>query len=143
MIVDANILLFAVDRSSPFHRGATAWLTDALNGPRRVGMPWQSLGAFLRIATNPRALERPLEPGAAFSFVRDWLSRPSVWTPAPTDRHADVLESLIERYQVRGNLVTDAELAALAIEHGLAVCSADTDFGRFQEVRWINPIAPA
>lgn len=143
MIVDANVLLYAVDRSSPFHRPAAAWLTDALNGPGRIGLPWQSLGAFLRVATNPRALERPLEPGDAWSFVRDWLALPSVWTPGPTERHAEVLGSLIERYRLRGNLVTDAELAALAIEHGLAVCSADTDFARFQEVRWVNPVAPA
>jgi toxin-antitoxin system PIN domain toxin len=143
MIVDANLLLFAVDRLSPFHVAATAWLTEALNGPGRVGMPWQSLGAFLRIVTNPRALDRPLEPGAAWSFVHDWLAAPSVWTPAPTERYAQVLGGLIERYQLRGNIVTDAQLAALAIEHGLTICSADSDFARFREVRWLNPVAPA
>jgi toxin-antitoxin system PIN domain toxin len=143
MLVDANILLFAADRSSPFHGAATAWLTDALNGPRRVGMPWQSLGAFLRISTNPRATDRPLEPGAAWSFVSEWLAAATVWTPGPTERHAEVLGSLIERYRLRGNLVTDAELAALAVEHGLEVCSADTDFARFDEIRWTNPVGPA
>jgi toxin-antitoxin system PIN domain toxin len=143
MIVDANVLLFAVDRSSPFHRSALEWLTGVLNGPRRVGLPWQSLGAFLRIVTNPRALERPLEPTAAWSYVRDRLAVDAVWIPGPTERHAEVLGSLIERYRLRGNLITDAELAALAIEHGLEVCSADTAFARFAEVRWVNPVRPA
>jgi toxin-antitoxin system PIN domain toxin len=112
-----------------------------LNGPSRVGLPWQSLVAFLRISTHPRASARPLSPTAAWRFVDDWLAAEAAWVPLPTENHAEVLGSLIASYDLRGNLVSDAELAALAIEHGLAVCSADTDFARFREIRWENPLA--
>lgn len=140
MLMDANILLFAVDTASRFHEQASSWLTEQLNGPGRVGIPWQSLGAFLRISAHPRAARRPLPPDAAWSFVEDWLSADAVWVPQATERHAEILGSLIRRYQLRGNLVPDAEIAALAIEHGLAVCSADSDFARFQEITWTNPL---
>lgn len=141
MLVDANILLFAVDEESPQHRQALDWLAAQLNGDRRVGLPWESLSAFLRICTHPRAARKPLEPLAAWRVVQDWLAVPTVWIPRPTDQHADVLERLIQRYRVAGNLIPDAHLAALAIEHGLELCSADTDFARFSEIRWHNPLA--
>lgn len=140
MMVDANILLFAVDDSSPFHARATRWLTAQLNGPRRVGLPWQSLGAFLRISTHHRAAERPLGPDEAWSHVEAWLAAEPAWIPGPTDRHAQVLGALIRTHQLRGNLVPDAQMAALAIEHGLTVCSTDTDFARFPEITWENPL---
>lgn len=140
MLVDANILLFAVDESSAFHASAARWLIAQLNGPRRVGLPWQSLGAFLRIGTHPRAAERPLSPDEAWSHVEDWLAADAAWIPEPTERHAEVLGSLVRSYQLRGNLISDAQLAALAIEHGLTVCSADSDFARFSEIRWENPL---
>ncbi|HEX8132044.1 MAG TPA: TA system VapC family ribonuclease toxin [Actinomycetes bacterium] len=143
MLVDANLLLIAVDRSSPFHGAAAAWLTGALNGARRVGIPWPSLAAFLRISTNPRASEHPLAPDDAWRHVEAWLACDPVWIPAPTERHAEILGALVVTYQLRGNLVSDAHLAALAIEHGLTVCSADTDFARFREIQWVNPLAPA
>ena len=140
MLVDANILLFAVDKTSRFHEAAAGWLTDQLNGPARVGFPWQSLTAFARIGTHPRASEHPLTPEAAWNHVEAWLAAEPAWIPAPTDRHAEVLGGLITRYELRGNLISDAALAALAIEHGLTMCSADTDFARFTEIRWLNPI---
>lgn len=141
MLIDANLLLFAANERSPFHTRASAWLNDQLNGERRVGLPWQSLGAFLRIATNPRIFEQPPGPLRAWQYVEGWLASDMVWTPAPTPRHAEVLGGLIERYQLRGDLIPDAELAALAIEHGQELCSADTDFARFTEIRWISPLA--
>jgi toxin-antitoxin system PIN domain toxin len=141
MLVDANLLLLAVDRSSPFHEVAAAWLTGVLNGGRRVGIPWPSLAAFVRISTHPRASEHPLSPDGAWRHVDGWLVCDPVWIPAPTERHADILGGLVVSYQLRGNLVSDAHLAALAIEHGLTVCSADTDFARFREVQWRNPLA--
>ncbi len=118
-----------------------AWLEERLNGDRRVGLPWESLTAFVRIATHPRASTHPLTPADAWKFVDAWLSAPASWIPQPTDAHADVLGRLIRSYRLSGNLIPDAHLAALAIEHGLEVCSADTDFARFTEIRWQNPIA--
>jgi uncharacterized protein len=142
MLVDANLLLFAVHEASPFHGAARAWLAEQLNGPRRVGLPWQSLAAFLRIATHPRAFERPLDPPTAWARVTDWLDAVPAWIPAAGGRHAEILGELIRRHDVRGNLVPDAQIAALALEHGLTVASADTDFARFTEVRWENPLTP-
>ena len=141
MLVDANILLFAVDARSPFHTSAEQWLTDQLNGVRRVALPWLSLAAFVRISTHPRASADPLSPAQAWQHVEDWLACDTAWIPAPTDHHRSVLGGLVTRYELRGNLVTDAQLATLAIEHGLTVCSTDTDFARFEEIRWINPLA--
>jgi toxin-antitoxin system PIN domain toxin len=96
--------------------------------------------AFLRIGTHPRAARHPLPPDEAWSFVEEWLSADAAWVPEATERHAEVLGALIRDHQLRGNLVPDAELAALAIEHGLAVCSADSDFARFEEIAWTNPV---
>ena len=141
MLVDANLLLFARDAESRFHQAAREWLTGRLNGPVRVGLPWQSLVAFLRIGTHPRAYRRPLTPAEGWRQVADWLAAPAAWVPAPTERHADLLGALVERHDLRGNLVSDAHLAALAIEHGLELYSADTDFARFSEIRWTNPVA--
>jgi toxin-antitoxin system PIN domain toxin len=143
MLVDANLLLFAVDTASPFHESAASWLTDQLNGPARVGLPWQSLGAFLRISTHPRAAENPLQPAEAWRHVEAWLAAEPAWIPQPTDRHAEILGELIGKHGLRGNLISDAQVTALAIEHGLTICSADTDFARFAEIRWLNPVAAA
>lgn len=141
MLVDANLLLYASDTTAPPHERAAAWLTEQLNGERRVGIPWESLTAFVRISTHPRASEHPLEPRRAWSFVEEWLAASTVWIPAATDRHADVLGGLVRKYRLGGNLIPDGHLAALAIEHGLEVCSADTDFARFTEIHWLNPVA--
>ncbi len=141
ILVDANLLIYAVDRTSPRHELAAAWLTDQLAGAARVGLPWESLTAFARITTHPRVMARPFSAGEAWAVIGAWLEVPVVWTPTPTERHAEVLGGLIERHGVTGNLVYDAHLAAIAIQHGLEICSADTDFARFSEVRWRNPLA--
>ena len=140
MLIDANLLIYAADALAPEHARASAWMTEQLNGDRRVGIPWQSLTAFVRIATHPRATATPLRPADAWQFVDDWLACDQVWIPVPTDRHATILGSLVRTHRVSGNLVPDAHLAALAIEHGLEVCSADADFARFGEIRWRNPL---
>ena len=141
MLVDANVLLYARDASSPFHRRAHGWLSEHLNGPVRVGLPWSSLVAFVRISTHSRAFEHPLTPAEAWDQIEDWLAAPAAWVPEATHAHGQVLGALIRRYELRGNLMSDAHLAALAIEHGLTMCSADTDFARFSEVRWVDPTA--
>jgi toxin-antitoxin system PIN domain toxin len=141
MLIDANLLLFAVDAAAPAHERAAAWLVGQLSGTRRVGLPWESLNAFLRISTHPRAAANPLRAPEAWRFVQEWLTAPVAWIPSATDSHAEVLGTLLAKYQLTGNLVPDAHLAAIAIEHGLEVCSADTDFARFTEIGWINPLA--
>lgn len=141
MLVDANLLLYAVDRSSPFHEPARTWWQDCLNGTSRVALPWPTLLAFVRIATHPRASSNPLPVERAWAYVCDWLARPVTWIPPETEAHADVLGGLVVRYRLRGNLVTDAHLAALAMCHGLSIASADTDFARFREVTWTNPLS--
>jgi uncharacterized protein len=140
MLVDANLLLYAVHRRSEQHEAAAAWLSEQLNGPRRVGLPWQSLAAFLRISTHPRAFERPLSPATAWERVTDWLSAPVSWIPLPGPEYGRILGELINAHDVGGNLVPDATLAALAIEHGATLYSADTDFVRFGALRWKNPL---
>lgn len=136
MLLDANLLLYAVQREAEQHERATEWLTEQLNGSRRIGLPWQSLAAFLRIATHPRAFERPLSSVTAWERVRDWLEAPVAWIPEPGPEYPRLLGELITTYDARGNLVPDVMLAALAVEHGVALCSADTDFARFRELRW-------
>lgn len=140
MLLDANILLYARNADDPHHDRARTWLVDALNGPTRVGFPWQTVTAFLRIATNPRAFTAPLEPDVAWQQIEDWLAAPRVWVPQPTTAYAGVLGRLVRSHQIRGSLVTDAALVALAIDHGVAVVSTDANFARFSDVRWINPL---
>jgi toxin-antitoxin system PIN domain toxin len=142
MLVDANILLYSVDEDSPFHAPARDWMVASLNGAQQVGIPWMSLWAFIRIVTNPRALARPLTPGQAWEYVADWLDAPATWVPAPDRGHRQILRDLLEQHDVRAGLVTDAVMAAIAIEHGLTVVSADSDFARFPQVKWLNPVAP-
>lgn len=141
MLVDANLLLYAADDRSPQHGRAARWLAEAVSGPRRVGLPWSSLSAVLRMSTNPRMFPSPLTPATAWAFVDALLAHETVWMPAPTARHADVFRDLMVRHGATANLVPDVELAALALQHGLTVCSTDTDFARFSEIRWENPLA--
>ena len=140
ILVDVNLLLYAANRSAREHEPAARWLEAQLNGDAPIGLPWESLTAFYRITTNPRALRHPLRAPEAWKLIQDWLRFPVVWTPRPTERHAAVLGSLIERHRVTGNLMSDAHLAAIAIQHGLEICSADSDFARFPEVTWRNPL---
>lgn len=142
MIVDANVLLYAVDDASPFHAPARAWLEEALNGETRVGFPWVSLTAFLRISTHPRVSARPLSASDAWQHIDNWLDADLSWIPVPTSRHADVLKKLVVDTGIHGNLITDAHLAALAVEHGVSVCSVDSDFAIFQGLTWVNPLQP-
>lgn len=142
ILVDINLLVYAANADSPHHEAARAWLDERLDSPMRVGLPWASLLGFLRLVTSPRVLSRPVGMADAWSIVAGWLGSRSAWIPAPTTRHADVLAGLFARTSVNGNLVPDAHLAALAIEHGLELNSADGDFARFEGLRWRNPLKP-
>lgn len=139
MIVDANVLIYAVDDTAPFHATAHSWLTRALNGDERVGLPWVSLTAFQRIITHPRLTESPMTAADAWDCVTSWLATEQAWVPSPGVRHARILERLLTDGDLRGNLVTDAHVAALALEHGVGVCSYDSDFARFPGLLWLNP----
>ncbi len=141
VLVDANILLYAADLESTHHRKATSWLQDALEGNQRVGLPWQTIGAFLRISTNPRLFQRALTAAEAWGAVDAWLRAPNVWVPTTSQRTLRILGNLMTTHDVRSDLVTDCQLAALAIEHGVPVVSADSDFARFPTLTWINPLA--
>lgn len=140
ILVDANILLYAHVGSYPQHAKASAWLDEKLNGQARVGLPWISLLAFARILTNPRVFARNTTVPEAWEQIDDWLNCETVWIPQPTERHAAVLGSLIRLPGMSGALVSDAHLAAMAIEHGLTLCSSDGDFARFPGLRWHNPL---
>lgn len=140
MLLDANLLLYAVHERAEQHERAATWLTETLNGAVRVGFPWQSINAFLRISTHPRAFERPLDIATAWERVTDWLAAPVSWLPQPGPGYPRILHELLVTRHVGGNLVPDAALAALAIEHGVTLVSADTDFARFRELRWENPL---
>lgn len=141
ILCDANLLLYAYDASSPLHARSRGWLEATLSGDEAVGFAWVTLLAFLRISTNPRAVAHPLSLGAATAIVSSWLEVPGVTVPAPGPGHWEILERVLRGAQAKGPLVTDAHLAALAIEHGAQLASADRDFARFEGLRFVNPLA--
>jgi hypothetical protein len=140
IIIDANILLYAHVASYPQHKRAQTWLDTALSGSTRVGLPWESLLAFVRIATNGKLFPYPESTMDAWQQVGEWLDAAPAWIPVPTDRHREVLETLTPSI-TKPTLVPDAHLAALAIEHGLMLVTTDGDFARFSGLRWSNPLS--
>lgn len=141
-IVDANVLLYAVNSATHQHRQARRWLDRALSSGEPIGMPWLVLLAFLRIATHPAIFDRPLERGQALSLVDAWCQVPSVVHPQPTARFLAVLSEAMARAGVAGNLVNDAYLAALASAYDARVATFDGHFRRFG-VPVITPEEPA
>jgi len=138
-LVDANVLLYAVNPATAHHRLARAWLDRALDGEEAVGFAWIALLAFIRVATSTTIFERPLEPSVACDAVRGWLARPSAVVVEPTVRHIDILAGLLAEAGTAGNIVSDAHLAAMAVERDATVVSFDADFGRFAGLRWVRP----
>ncbi|MGZ5932293.1 MAG: TA system VapC family ribonuclease toxin [Rhizomicrobium sp.] len=141
ILVDANVLLYAHFSSYDEHDRMRDWLDAQLGGATRVGLPWESVLGFVRIATNPRIYPRPQSVPGAWNQVRAWLESGSSWIPQPTEHHAEILAEMIALPGMTSKLVVDANLAALAIEHGLTLCSSDGDFARFPKLRWFNPLA--
>jgi toxin-antitoxin system PIN domain toxin len=137
---DVNLLLYAIDESSPRHPQAREWLEDALFGTEEVAFAWAVLLGFVRVATNPAAFESPLDGDEALDHVEEWLAQPVASTVAPGRGHPALLRKLLAPLGTAGNLTSDAHLAALAIEHGAELCSADNDFARFEGLRWRNPL---
>ncbi len=140
ILLDANLLLYAAIMEFTDHEVARSWLDDCLSGSTRVGLPWVSLLAFVRIASNPRVFEKPANVADAWQRVKDWLDCAPAWVPEPTERHRDVLDGFIGTIATSSKLVPDAHLAALAIEHGLTLCTTDGDFARFPGLRIENPL---
>jgi uncharacterized protein len=141
ILVDANLLIYAYNNAAVQHEAAKDWLERCLAGRRRVGLPWSSLLAFLRVVTHPRFFSRPVVTREAWTQVGGWLSSDVAWTPLPTERHAELLAQFLVLPGIGANLVHDADLAVLAIEHSLVLCSNDGDFARFPSLRWENPLA--
>jgi toxin-antitoxin system PIN domain toxin len=133
--------VYAKVEDFPQHAAARSWLDEQLNGRTGVGLPWQSLLAFVRLTSNPRIFGRPLSLTRAWDQVEEWLDLASTWIPEPTDRHRGLLASLIP-LAGKPELIPDAHLAALAIEYGLVLHSTDRDFSRFTGLRWRNPLEP-
>ncbi len=138
-VVDANVLLYAVNEDAVHHEASRSWLDDSLSGARVVGFSWMALLAFLRLATKPGLFARPLTPALALAIVEAWLAQPAAQVLEPTLRHLVVVGRLLEATGVGGNLVNDAHLAALALEHRGVVITYDSDFGRFPDVSWQRP----
>jgi hypothetical protein len=140
ILVDVNLLIYAVNQDAPFHREAKSWLESTISGPETVGFSWTVLLAFIRLTTRTGLFEKPLGVKTAFDLIDAWLQRPTVVIVEPTERHLRVLRDLVLPLGTGGNLSSDAHLAALAIEHGAQLCSADNDFARFFGLRWRNPL---
>jgi toxin-antitoxin system PIN domain toxin len=139
-ILDANVLLYAYNADAPQHRPAARWLRKIFQSGETIGLPWMTLWAFVRIGTNSRIWENPLAPKEAFVLIRQWLAEPGVLVVQPGPRHAQILEELVLRHGAAGPLLTDAALAALAIEHGAILASTDQDFRRFPGLSWMDPL---
>ena len=140
ILVDANILLYAEDSRSPRHVAARAWWDAQLSGSSPVCLCWIVIAAFIRISTNARVFERPLTLTEATNRVQSWMEQPCTRVIAPTQRHWETFREMLIQGQALGNLVTDAHLAALAVEHGCELCSTDADFSRFPKLQWKNPL---
>jgi toxin-antitoxin system PIN domain toxin len=140
-IVDANVLLYAVNTASQHHGSSLRWLDGALSGADSVGLAWMPLLAFARLATKDGLFPSPLRVEDAIGQVVDWLAAPTAVLVAPTARHATILGGMLKQVGSGANLVNDAHLAALAVEHRASIVSYDSDFGRFDGVRWDRPDA--
>ena len=140
IVLDANVLLYAYDSNSVKHAQARAWIEQVFSDRTPVGLPWQTVAAFVRIITNPRLLGERFTPEDAVRVVDQWLNQPNVRLLAPGDQHWFLLRQMLVEGQARGPLVSDAQLAALTIEYGGILQTTDRDFGRFPGLRWKNPL---
>lgn len=140
ILVDANLLLYAYHPRAAQHGASRAWLEAVLSAPDLVRFAWLTLWALIRIATNPRVFERPLSVCEAEAVVSSWLAQPNAGILEPGERHWEILQDLLRDGQIRGPLVMDAVLAAIAVEHGAIICTTDRDFSRFSHLRWTNPL---
>jgi uncharacterized protein len=139
-LLDANVLLYAYNADSPHHAAARTWLQSAFNAEETIGLPWQTVFAFVRIATNPRAVPRPLAGDEACDIVSQWLARPNVTVVDPGQRFWEIFRKQVSEARVSGPLISDAALAALCVEHGATLYSTDKDFRRFRGLTLVDPL---
>ena len=141
IVPDVNLLIYAMDSNSPHHVPAWAWWDSVLGGPEHIGFTWGALVGYVRISTNPRVMRLPLTVEQAMAHSRAWLSVPRARILNPGVEHLHIMERLLAPLGRGGNLVADAHLAALAMENGATVYSADEDFARFERLAWVNPLS--
>lgn len=140
IVLDVNLLLYAYDATSPHHSAPRTWLARIFSGPELIGLPWQVVWAFLRLSTNSRIFANSISMEKAVGIVQFWMELKHVRLLAPGDRHWRILQQMLIEGNILGARATDAELAALTIEHGGVLYSTDRDFSRFPGLRWINPL---
>jgi toxin-antitoxin system PIN domain toxin len=141
-VLDSNILLYAWNRDDPNHEKIKPWLESLLRSQDWVGLPWITLWTFLRLTTNSRLYSSPLSPERAFEIISEWIQLPNVVIIEPGLLHPEILQRLVIEGQATGPLLSDAVLAALAMEQGATLASTDRDFSRFPGLSWINPLSP-
>lgn len=140
IVPDVNLLLYAYDANSRFHAAAAAWWRSCLAGNEPVGLPLVVAFGFVRVGTSARVFEQPMTPGEAAGHVRGWLAQPVVEVLEPRADHLERVLSLLESLGTGGNLVTDAQIAALVLDSDAVLHTTDTDFLRFTALRWLNPL---
>jgi toxin-antitoxin system PIN domain toxin len=141
ILLDANLLIYAVNADAALNRKAKSWLESVLSGQETVGFSWSVLLAFLRLTTRPGLFRNPLPVDTAFDLTASWLAQPSATIAHPGPRHLQILRDLLLPLGSGGNLTSDAHLAALAIEHRAELYSSDSDFARFNGLKWRNPLS--
>lgn len=140
IVPDLNLLLYAYDSESPFHQQAAAWWQDCLSGAEPVLLPEVVAMGFVRVSTSARAYRRPMSAKEAAAHVRSWLQQPVLQMAEPGPDHLSRVLDLLEELGTAGNLVTDAQIAAVTMGYGAVLHTADADFMRFPNLRWRNPI---
>ena len=141
IVPDVNLLVYAIDETSPFHARARRWWDGALSSAEMVGLCFPTLLGFVRMTTNRRVFDSPLAIGDALDRIESWLDQPNTQLLSPTSRHWAILSELLRAAAMGANLTTDAHIATYAIEHAGTVYSNDSDFTRFEGLRWRNPLA--
>jgi toxin-antitoxin system PIN domain toxin len=143
IVPDANLLIYSYDSLAPQHPTARVWLSRVLSGSEVFGLPWQTISAFIRISTNSRLTGDRFPMEKAIDIVQHWIALKQVRLLSPSERHWPIFQRMLIEGQVRGPLTTDAQLAALTIEHGGVLYTTDRDFARFPGLRWVNPLLEA
>ncbi len=140
ILPDVNLLLYASISAFSQHARAKKWWDTLLGGRAEIAITGPTLFGFVRLATNRRVFDPPMDVVDALDRVESWLSRPQVRFLPPGPRHLEIAVNLLRYLGTAGNLTTDVQLAALAIEYQAELHSNDSDFGRFPRLRWFNPL---